>query len=116
MKNPKPRDAKRFSKPDKRLGGALAVLALAIAGVSFHTLIQSAHAQTTATEPMVVQRDTLAGAALIKRGEYLARAGDCVACHTADKGRIHEGHRLGRPRDPCLSEYAWSDSLHAATQ
>jgi len=94
MKNPKPRDANSFSKLNKlnkRLGGALAVLALAIPGVSFHTLIQSAHAQTTATEPMVVQRDTLAGADLIKRGEYLARAGDCVACHTADKGRPFAG-------------------------
>jgi mono/diheme cytochrome c family protein len=91
MKNPKPRAAKTFIKLDKRLGGALAVLALAITGVSFHTLIESAQAQTAATEPMVVQRDTLAGAALIKRGEYLARAGDCVACHTADKGRPFAG-------------------------
>jgi mono/diheme cytochrome c family protein len=28
---------------------------------------------------------------LMKRGEYLARAGDCVACHTADKGRPFAG-------------------------
>ncbi|CAN7632497.1 cytochrome c [Caballeronia sp. LjRoot29] len=88
MKNPKPRDAKIFNK---RLGGTLAALALAIMGMSFHTLIQSAHAQTAAPEPMVVQRDALAGATLIKRGEYLARAGDCVACHTADKGRPFAG-------------------------
>jgi mono/diheme cytochrome c family protein len=95
MKNPKPRDAKTCTKTsdklNKRLGGALAALALAITGVSCHALIQSAHAQTAATEPMVVQRDTLAGADLIKRGEYLARAGDCVACHTADKGRPFAG-------------------------
>ncbi|MEA3111244.1 MAG: hypothetical protein QOG58_1043 [Caballeronia sp.] len=88
MKNPKPRDAKIFNK---RLGRTLVALALAITGVNFHTLIQPAHAQTAATEPMVVQRDTLAGATLIKRGEYLARAGDCVACHTADKGRPFAG-------------------------
>jgi mono/diheme cytochrome c family protein len=88
MKNPKPRAAKIFNR---RLGGALAALALAITGVNFHTLIQSAQAQTAATEPTVVQRDTLAGADLIKRGEYLARAGDCVACHTADKGRPFAG-------------------------
>jgi len=88
MKNHEPRDAKTFNK---RPGGALAVLALAIAGVSFHTLIQSAQAQNGAAEPVVVQRDTQAGAALIKRGEYLARAGDCVACHTADKGRPFAG-------------------------
>ena len=91
MKNHKPRDAKLFNK---RLGGAFAVLALAIAGASFHMLIQPAQAQTAAgaaEKPMVVQRDTLAGAALVKRGEYLARAGDCVACHTADKGRPFAG-------------------------
>ncbi|MDN7184175.1 cytochrome c [Caballeronia sp. SEWSISQ10-4 2] len=88
MKNHKPRDAKTFNK---RIGGAFAVLALAVAGVSFHTLIQSAQAQNGAAEPVVVQRDTQAGAELIKRGEYLARAGDCVACHTADKGRPFAG-------------------------
>jgi mono/diheme cytochrome c family protein len=92
MKNHQPRDANLFKK---RLGGALAVLALAVAGVSFHALIQPAQAQTAAVAangaeaPVVVQRQTSdmqAGAALLKRGEYLARAGDCVACHTADKG------------------------------
>jgi mono/diheme cytochrome c family protein len=90
MKNHQPRDAKTFNK---RLAGArsFAVLALAVAGVSFHTLIQSAQAQNGAAEPKVVQRDTQAGAELIKRGEYLARAGDCVACHTADKGRPFAG-------------------------
>jgi len=31
------------------------------------------------------------GPDLVKRGEYLARAGDCVACHTADKGRPFAG-------------------------
>lgn len=28
---------------------------------------------------------------LVKRGEYLARVGDCVACHTADKSRPFAG-------------------------
>ncbi|WGS50356.1 cytochrome c [Paraburkholderia sp. D15] len=28
---------------------------------------------------------------LIKRGEYLARAGDCVACHTAPRGKLFAG-------------------------
>jgi mono/diheme cytochrome c family protein len=28
---------------------------------------------------------------LVKRGEYLARAGDCVACHTADRNRPFAG-------------------------
>ena len=31
---------------------------------------------------------------IVSRGEYLARAGDCIACHTATGGREHAG---GRP-------------------
>ncbi|SIT39530.1 Fructose dehydrogenase cytochrome subunit [Paraburkholderia ribeironis] len=34
---------------------------------------------------------TVAGSELIKRGEYLTRAGDCAACHTADKTRPFAG-------------------------
>ena len=30
-------------------------------------------------------------AAQVKRGEYLARAGDCVACHTAPGGKPSAG-------------------------
>ena len=29
--------------------------------------------------------------ALIAKGEYLARAGDCIACHTAREGKIFAG-------------------------
>jgi mono/diheme cytochrome c family protein len=32
--------------------------------------------------------------ALVKRGEYLARVGDCAACHTADKSRPFAGGLL----------------------
>ena len=28
---------------------------------------------------------------IVKRGEYLARAGDCVACHTAPRGKLFAG-------------------------
>ena len=34
-----------------------------------------------------------ADAATVERGRYLARAGDCVACHTADKGVEMAGGR-----------------------
>ncbi|MFL9898171.1 cytochrome c [Paraburkholderia fungorum] len=34
---------------------------------------------------------TAASSDLVKRGEYLARAGDCIACHTADKARPFAG-------------------------
>ena len=30
---------------------------------------------------------------IVERGEYLARAGDCIACHTAPEGRIFAGGR-----------------------
>src|SRR5215472_9939675 len=30
---------------------------------------------------------------IVARGEYLARAGDCIACHTAPDGRIFAGGR-----------------------
>ncbi|WP_425518403.1 c-type cytochrome [Paraburkholderia edwinii] len=31
------------------------------------------------------------GAELVQRGEYLTRAGNCIACHTSDKGRPFAG-------------------------
>jgi mono/diheme cytochrome c family protein len=37
---------------------------------------------------------TSADSALIQRGEYLARAGDCVACHTAPGGKPMAGGLL----------------------
>jgi mono/diheme cytochrome c family protein len=53
----------------------LAALLTAIAVAS------AVHAQTAATNDIV------------KRGEYLARAGDCIACHTAPDGRTFSGGR-----------------------
>ncbi len=35
-------------------------------------------------------------ASVVARGEYLARAGDCVACHTLPAGKVFGG---GRPMD-----------------
>src|SRR5580704_15687088 len=35
----------------------------------------------------------LKGASLIERGQYLARAADCAACHTADGGEPFAGGR-----------------------
>src|SRR5258707_1677022 len=33
----------------------------------------------------------LAGADLVKRGEYLARVADCMVCHTAPDGKVYAG-------------------------
>ncbi len=37
-----------------------------------------------------------ASADVVARGEYLARAGDCIACHTVPEGKLFGG---GRPMD-----------------
>jgi mono/diheme cytochrome c family protein len=34
-----------------------------------------------------------AGQAVVERGEYLARAGDCIACHTEREGKLFAGGR-----------------------
>ncbi|QFY44875.1 c-type cytochrome [Candidatus Methylospira mobilis] len=43
----------------------------------------------TVQGPMISEKE----AALIKRGEYVAHLGDCIACHTADKGAAMAGGR-----------------------
>src|SRR5215471_7141770 len=40
-----------------------------------------------------VAQDRSQDAAVVARGEYLARAGDCIACHTAPEGRLFAGGR-----------------------
>ena len=44
------------------------------------TTITPAHSDPNDTRPDIV-----------KRGEYLARAGDCIACHTAPRGKLFAG-------------------------
>ncbi|SAK57163.1 cytochrome c, class I [Caballeronia arationis] len=64
--------------------------ALAMSGA----LIADAGAQSTA--PKAPAAGAKGDAAQIARGEYLARAGDCVACHTLPAGKVFGG---GRPMD-----------------
>lgn len=67
--------------------GALAVvvlMALAIALVAWLNLREEAPAVQT---PLATDADTLA------RGAYLARAGNCIACHTARGGTAYAGGR-----------------------
>jgi mono/diheme cytochrome c family protein len=54
----------------------LGALALGLAG--------TAHAEDTAAKP---------DPAIVAKGEYLARAGDCIACHTAPEGAVFAGGR-----------------------
>lgn len=64
--------------------------ALAMSGA----LIADAGAQSSA--PKATAAGAKGDAAQIARGEYLARAGDCVACHTLPAGKVFGG---GRPMD-----------------
>jgi mono/diheme cytochrome c family protein len=59
-------------RPLKTLLGALAVALLAGA-------------------PQAMAQNKSADPALLARGEYLARAGDCIACHTAREGKTFAG-------------------------
>ena len=64
-------------------------------GSNFHRTARSLRiisgiAGTLAFAPAPASADD---AFLVKRGEYLARAGDCVACHTAPEGKIFAGGR-----------------------
>jgi mono/diheme cytochrome c family protein len=70
----------------KRTAAALGVVSLVIAGLAGLAVMQPGvlpH-RATAADPSTQT---------INRGEYLARAGDCVACHTAPGGKPFAGGR-----------------------
>src|SRR5262249_41272941 len=46
-----------------------------------------------ALAPAAVAQERAQNAAVVANGEYLARAGDCIACHTAPEGRLFAGGR-----------------------
>src|ERR1700731_5178929 len=53
-----------------------------------------------AAPPATAQGQTATGdkASIVARGEYLAQAGDCVACHTAPGGKLFAGgHAMPTP-------------------
>lgn len=64
--------------------------ALVTGSAPLHSLVTEARAADSTTEAKAntsVDNRT----DIVKRGEYLARAGDCVACHTAPRGRLFAG-------------------------
>ncbi|RDK04310.1 alcohol dehydrogenase [Paraburkholderia lacunae] len=76
------------------MAGALAVsmiaAASAVVALAPHApLIAEARAAETAPAAIGNPSDTRPD--IVKRGEYLARAGDCVACHTAPRGKLFGG-------------------------
>lgn len=63
------------------MGSKLSIALLSVKLLALAALTTAAHAQDKNSD-------------IIARGEYLARAGDCTACHTASEGRLFAG---GRP-------------------
>jgi mono/diheme cytochrome c family protein len=57
---------------------------IAFAAASLAVVCCPVVAQTPAAGP---------SSTVVKKGEYLARAGDCVACHTAPEGKVFAGGR-----------------------
>jgi mono/diheme cytochrome c family protein len=54
-------------------------------------LIAAAHAADTTPATAAHGGNTDTRPDIVKRGEYLARAGDCIACHTAPRGKLFAG-------------------------
>src|SRR3954453_21208618 len=74
----------------RRLVGGLVVIAAMLAAVAYVWRAQLGSALPTGARTAAVNPTTQ----VINRGEYLARAGDCVACHTLPNGKAFAG---GRP-------------------
>jgi mono/diheme cytochrome c family protein len=55
------------------------------------TLLAALALVVLAGAPQALTQDKPADAALLAKGEYLARAGDCIACHTAREGKTFAG-------------------------
>src|SRR5215813_12241711 len=67
----------------------VAALVLVVAGIAAVKLFHPRMLPQKDATPAPVNRET----ELLNRGEYLARAGDCVACHTAPTGNEFAGGR-----------------------
>jgi mono/diheme cytochrome c family protein len=96
--SPKAGSARRYT-----LIGIAAVLAVVLIGVLWIVVLAphpmdfagGTHVALTAyhgEDPTGVPAE-LKGASLIERGQYLARAADCAACHTAEGGEPYAGGR-----------------------
>ena len=75
----------------KSLQILLALFVLALLAVAAVYLLRPGHMPNQKKAPR--SGETSASTQLITKGEYLARAGDCVACHTVPNGPIFAGGR-----------------------
>ena len=83
----------------RRRRGAVAaaivgLLVAAVAGWSLPDASGPESARAAGGQGPLAERESADGAAIVMRGAYLARAGNCVACHTARGGALMAG---GRP-------------------
>ncbi|MGE8474347.1 MAG: cytochrome c, partial [Paraburkholderia hospita] len=78
----------RAARVARRITVSLAVGAMftLVALAPRSPLVATAHAAETTAPAGPDTRPEI-----VKRGEYLARAGDCVACHTAPRGKTFGG-------------------------
>lgn len=76
-------------------------LLLMVLGVALTFSLAAKATETSPAKSKLELQTTAASSkdtALIKRGEYVAKLGDCIACHTADKGAVMAGgRRLATP-------------------
>ncbi|MBV8622424.1 MAG: c-type cytochrome, partial [Herbaspirillum sp.] len=56
-----------------------------------HYFIAAGAAIMTLSAALASAQNAAVGQQLVQRGEYLAKAGDCVACHTAKGGKPFAG-------------------------
>ncbi|SEQ74227.1 Cytochrome c, mono-and diheme variants [Faunimonas pinastri] len=94
-------------KPSHLFKKVLSGLALALALAASTAALAQNPAQTSGATPTQAQSQPPAptqpaapaqtrvgvGGDLVAKGEYLARAGDCVACHTTPEGKLFSGGR-----------------------
>jgi mono/diheme cytochrome c family protein len=91
-----PRTSRRASARLAVIGATAVVFAL---GAPHSSLIRNASAATSTTATSATPTTAAIAANtgadtrpdIVKRGEYLARAGDCIACHTAPRGKMFGG-------------------------
>lgn len=68
------------------------MLLLALGVTAAVGVAETAHGQRAESSPQVAPADD---AALVARGEYLAKTADCAGCHTAPKGGVPFAGGLG---------------------
>ena len=71
---------------NKLIGAVARFVQIAVFGIGLCAVVDSQAAVQNLA-------DASADAALIKRGEYVAHLGDCIACHSAEKGQPMAGGR-----------------------